>query len=66
MATHLNMADKHRLRGALGSLEQAVTLLESALNYGKCPLSATSVRDAEKLAEGAGVLLGYVVGKGDW
>ncbi len=58
--------DESRIRGALGSLEQAVRLLNDALSHGECPLSARDIQDAEKLAEGAGTLLSYIIGKGDW
>ena len=63
---HFTVEDESRLRGALGSLEQAVSLPVDALEHGSCPLASTKVKDAEKMAEGAGILLGYVVGKESW
>lgn len=64
--SHFTVEDESRLRGALGSLEQATTLLADALEHGPCPLASTNVKDAEKMAAGAGILLSYVIGKGDW
>ncbi len=67
MAQSFSSDNESRLRGALGSLEQAVACLKTVLAHGEeCPRSASNVQDAEKLAKGAGTLLGYIFGKGDW
>jgi len=65
MTDHTNQ-DHARLNGAKAALSEAVGLLGEAIDHGQCPLSASNVRDAEKLAAGATVLIEYVTGKGDW
>lgn len=66
MAERFGSNNESRMRGALGSLEQAVACMKVALAHGECPLSATSIKDAEQMAAGASTLLSYVYGKGDW
>ncbi len=66
MADRFGSANGGRLRGALGSLEQAVACLEEALAHGECPMSAANIKDAEKLASGASTLLKYVHGREAW
>ena len=65
MADHTT-PDWDRIIGAKAALNEAVALLGEAMEHGRCPLSASNVRNAEKLAAGATVLIESITGKGDW
>lgn len=54
---HFSIKDETRLRGAVGSLDEAKILINEVLEIGMCPRAVTLIKDAKVLAKSASIIL---------